>query len=129
MKKEQFRTGSPVPTKPATKHRKAGKDKPGKAPKIPRATSGKKAMVPKVDRPMSGLDAAANVLADAGKPMRIGEVMEVIQKKGLWASKGKTPAATIFAAMIREISAKGADSRFIKKERGLFAAARKIHKA
>ncbi len=127
MKKEKVRTGSPVPTKAVTKHRKASK---GKAPKTPKPAPGKKKpKVPKADRPMSGLDAAAQVLADAGKPMRIGEVMEVIQKKGLWASKGKTPGATIFAAMIREISARGADSRFIKKDRGLFEATRKVHKA
>jgi len=36
---------------------------------------------------------------------------------------GKTPAATIYAAMIREITAKGPSSRFQKVSRGRFAAA------
>ena len=30
-----------------------------------------------------------------------------IQKRGLWASKGATPEATLYAAIIREIAAKG----------------------
>ena len=72
--------------------------------------------------PMSGLDAAAKVLADAGEPMRVGQVLEVVLKKGLWSTKGKTPEATLYAAIIREIRDKGVDSRFEKKDRGVFAA-------
>lgn len=34
------------------------------------------------------------------------------------------PDATLYAAMIREIAAKGKESRFRKLERGLFAAAK-----
>ena len=50
----------------------------------------------------------------------------VAAKKGLWKSKsGKTPEATVYAAIIREIHDKGVDSRFEKKDRGLFAAAGK----
>ena len=36
--------------------------------------------------------------------------------------KGATPSLTIYAAMQREIVAKGAHSRFAKIERGLFVA-------
>ena len=100
--------GSPVPPKA-----KKAKQPKAKAPKAPK---------PKKDRPMSGLDAAAKVLTDAGKPMRMGEVMEVITKRGLWKSSGKTPGATLYAAVIREIAAKGVDARFEKKDRGLFIA-------
>jgi hypothetical protein len=35
---------------------------------------------------------------------------------------GKTPHATLYSAIIREISLKGKESRFVKKERGKFAA-------
>ena len=35
---------------------------------------------------------------------------------------GKTPHATIYAAMVREIKQKGREARFVKKDRGLFAA-------
>jgi len=72
---------------------------------------------------MSGLDAAAKVLTDARKPLRVKEMVEAMEKKGLWKSKnGKTPEATVYAAIIREIHAKGGEARFEKKDRGLFAA-------
>ncbi|GEM_PF-5876952 len=35
--------------------------------------------------------------------------------------KGKTPAATLYAAILREITTKGETSRFVKTERGRFA--------
>ena len=44
--------------------------------------------------------------------------------KGLWKTSGKTPAATIYAAIIREIAAKGSESRFRKVERGKFELAK-----
>jgi len=43
--------------------------------------------------------------------------------KGMWTTGGKTPAATIYSAMLREIDAKPGESRFTKTGRGLFAAA------
>ena len=69
---------------------------------------------------MSGLDAAAKVLAEAGKPMNCKEVVETMLAKGLWKTGGKTPAATIYAAIIREIASKGDKARFRKTDRGLF---------
>ncbi len=45
----------------------------------------------------------------------------LVTEQGLWTSPGgKTPHASLYAAIIREISAKGKDARFAKKERGLF---------
>jgi len=72
----------------------------------------------------SGLDAAAQVLADAGEPLNCKEMVERMLAKGLWQTNGKTPAATIYAAIIREIAGKGADSRFRKVERGKFELAK-----
>ena len=70
------------------------------------------------------MSAAAKVLADAGKPMRAKEMIEAASAKGLWSSpKGKTPEATLYAAIIREIAAKGKTARFSKVERGLFESA------
>jgi hypothetical protein len=81
----------------------------------PKAT---KALRPK--RP-SALDAAAQILADANKPMKAKELTEQMAAKGLWKSpSGKTPEATLYAAIIREIAAKGAKARFRKYARGLF---------
>jgi hypothetical protein len=76
---------------------------------------------PVKERKTSGLDAAATVLAEAGAPLDSKTIVERMLAKGLWKTAGKTPAATIYAAMIREIAAKGADSRFRKTDRGTFA--------
>jgi hypothetical protein len=72
---------------------------------------------------LSGLDAAAKVLADAGEPLNAKQMIERMTTQGLWTSDGKTPHATIYAAIIREISKKGAAARFKKTERGLFTVA------
>ena len=70
---------------------------------------------------LSALDAAAQVLAEAKKPMRAQELVAVMAEQGLWSSPaGKTPHATLYAAMAREIGAKGETARFKKVDRGLF---------
>jgi len=95
---------------------------PQGATKGRKATGKAKAATPiktKATRP-SGLDAAAQVLAKAGQPMRCKDMVETMLAKGLWTTGGKTPAATIYAAVIREIAAKGSESRFRKVDRGLF---------
>ena len=94
-----------------------------KAPKNAKATTEakvKKAAAPKADKPMSGLDAAAKVLADAKEPMNAKTMVETMLASGIWKTGGKTPQATIYAAIIREIAAKGAKARFKKTDRGLF---------
>jgi hypothetical protein len=77
----------------------------------------------KVDGKMSALDAAAKVLAEAGEPMSTKQMIETMAAKGLWTSPGgATPHATLYSAIAREINEKGADARFVKVERGQFAA-------
>jgi hypothetical protein len=71
---------------------------------------------------LSGLDSAAKVLAEAGEPLRCKQIVETMLAKGYWTTSGKTPAATIYAAILREIQTKGKDARFKKTDRGLFAA-------
>jgi hypothetical protein len=47
----------------------------------------------------------------------------VVAQKGYWKSPGgKTPHATVYSAMIREIAKKGGQSRFKKTDRGRFTA-------
>lgn len=71
---------------------------------------------------VSALDAAATVLQKAGAPMRATELVVAMAEQGLWSSPGgKTPHATLYAAIIREIGVKKAESRFRKIERGQFA--------
>ena len=70
---------------------------------------------------ISALDAAAEVLRNAGKPMRSQEMITAMAEQSLWSSPaGKTPQATLYAAILREISAKGDAARFRKADRGLF---------
>ena len=90
----------------------------------PGAKTGKKGQ-PKADKPAkerkpSGLDAAARVLREAGEPMNCGDIVKTALEKGYWQTGGKTPSATIYAAILREINVKGADARFRKTERGHF---------
>ena len=72
---------------------------------------------------LSGLDAAARVLGEASEPLRCAEIVRRMLEQGLWSTTGRTPAATINAAIIREIATKGDQSRFRKTGRGLFARA------
>jgi len=77
------------------------------------------------DKPkrVSLLDAAATVLAGARAPMQAKQIVEAVVERGLWKpGAGKTPHATLYAAMTREIAAKGKDARFRKVGRGQFAA-------
>ena len=72
----------------------------------------------------SGLDAAAQVMAESGEPLNTKTIVERMLAKGLWQTGGKTPQATLHAAISREIAAKGAASRFRKVDRGRFGLAK-----
>ena len=48
------------------------------------------------------------------------QMVEAVLKAGTWKSGGKTPAATLSAAIHREIKDKGKEARFAKAERGRF---------
>ena len=74
---------------------------------------------------LSGLDAAAQILAKAKEPMGCKDMVEQAIAKELWSPGGKTPHATLYAAIIREIAKKGKDARFKKVDRGRFALAGK----
>jgi len=52
--------------------------------------------------------------------MNAKAITETALAKRYWATKGATPWATLYSAMIREIAAKGAQSRFRKTARGMF---------
>lgn len=78
---------------------------------------------------VSALDAAAQVLGgltsdEAKLGITAQDLIERMAKQKLWTSPGgKTPQATLYAAMVREITAKGSTARFRKLSRGHFAAA------
>jgi hypothetical protein len=71
-----------------------------------------------------GLTAAHRVLAGTKQPMRVKELAKAVIDKGLWSPEGKTPSATLAAAIGREIKLKGKHARFKKTGPGLFTAAR-----
>ena len=72
----------------------------------------------------SGLDAAAQVLKEAGEPLDCKTIVERALAKGLWKTGGKTPASTIYAAILRECVAKKDQSRFRKAGPGKFELAK-----
>lgn len=108
-------------------------DKVGKTAKKPRKAAPAQARAsqatgavpkPPKTKKSSGLDAAAQVLKDAKQPMRCKDIVQTMLDKGLWKTGGKTPHATIYAAIHREIQTKGSDARFRKVERGRFTLAK-----
>ena len=99
-----------------------------KASEADRRAKKAKAARPKGERKPGILTLAADVLKDAKAPMGCKAIVEKVLAKGLWKTSGKTPAATLYAAVIREIATKGKEARFHKTGRGQFelsAAARR----
>jgi hypothetical protein len=91
----------------------------------PAKTKAKKAKEPKAKK-NSALDAAVRVLEEAGQPMACPDMIEAMTAKKYWVSpKGLTPASTLYSAILREINAKGKESRFVKTERGKYGLAKK----
>ena len=139
--KSAQRLGGKTPARPAKRAKivsLAEYEAGAKAPSAPRAKKATKATrkakatgkrdtaqrdAKEAKRP-SGLDAAAQILAEAKEPLGAKEMVERMLAKGLWQTKGRTPSATIYAAIIREIAAKGDESRFRKTERGKFELAK-----
>ena len=104
--------GAKAATKKATPRKKA-------TPKSKAAS----ASVEAKDKKLSAIDAAAKVLTDTKQAMNSKGLIEAMAAKKLWTSPGgKTPHATLYSAILREINTKGNDARFKKTERGKFAA-------
>ena len=101
---------------------KAAVDKPHAAKTSTKKAKSKKPGGEKKPKRVSALDAAAQILAKADKPMRAQELIAAMAEQGLWSSPaGATPHATLYAAMTREARDKGGASRFQKVDRGMFA--------
>jgi hypothetical protein len=107
-------------TKTATK--KTGTKKAAKAPAKAKGSAKPKTSKEKSNGKLSALDAAAKVLGESKEPMNTKAMIEAMATKGYWTSPGgKTPHATLYSAILREIDTKGSDARFKKIERGTFA--------
>ena len=71
---------------------------------------------------LGALDAAAQVLRESGQAMTCPELIVQMAAQAYWSSpKGRTPAATLYASLTREIHVKGEASRFVKIGPGKFA--------
>ena len=102
----------------ATKTKKS--EPKAKAPKAAKPAKAKASV--KSAGKMSCLDAAAKVLGESREPMTTKEMIEAMAAKKYWTSPGgKTPAATLYSAILREMNKKGKEARFKKTERGKFA--------
>ena len=79
---------------------------------------------PVVAGKLSALDAAAKVLGEVGQALNCQQLIEAMAAKGYWTSPaGRTPAATLYASISKEVATKGAAARFVKVARGQFALA------
>ena len=94
-------------------------------PEEPTPTKPKKLKV-KADlapKKLSMIKAALQVLQERKVPMTCPELIDVMATEGLWTSPGgKTPAATLYAALSRSIKDEGKESPFRKAEKGRFEA-------
>ena len=113
-------------TKPASST--ADKAPEAKAPKAPKANTAQTPKAAKAEaktKKPSALDAAAKVLGETGEPMTCTQMIEAMAAKGYWKSPGgKTPQATLYSAILREIGTRAKDARFTKTDRGQFALAK-----
>jgi hypothetical protein len=73
---------------------------------------------------MTVLAAAQRVLREAGRPMKVHEIMETALAKQYCVVGGKTPFNTFNGGIRNEIIKKGKESRFVWVDKGYFAAAR-----
>lgn len=70
---------------------------------------------------LSALDAAVKVLGETDRAMNCQELIAAMAARGYWRSpKGRTPASTLYASILRELQTKGVNARFCKAERGKF---------
>jgi hypothetical protein len=100
--------------------KKATKKTAPKANKKPAAPI-MEADAPTKTRKLSALDAAAKVLGEAGTPMNCKQLIETMAAKGYWTTPGgRTPSATLYSAILKEVTTKGKESRFVKVDRGQF---------
>jgi hypothetical protein len=70
---------------------------------------------------LCALDAAVKVLGETDRAMNCQELIAAMAARGYWRSpKGRTPASTLYASILRELQTKGVHARFRKTERGKF---------
>ena len=129
-KKKRSSQAAPDPAKktPAARQARATPPAPAKRSRAAHFTSAPKDAAEPTpagaspQKKLSALDAAAQVLRESGQAMTCPELIVQMAAQAYWSSpKGKTPAATLYASLTREIQVKGEASRFVKTGPGKFA--------
>ncbi|MBL8799273.1 MAG: hypothetical protein JNM56_35635 [Planctomycetia bacterium] len=70
---------------------------------------------------LSALDAAAKALGEVRQALNCHQLVETMASQGYWTSPaGLTPAATLFAAISKEVATKGAAASFVNVASGQF---------
>jgi len=69
---------------------------------------------------LSALEAAYNVLLQAGEPLRCEEITRRMLEQNLWVTAGKTPEATVHARLCVDLKKKGTASRFVRTDKATF---------
>ena len=64
-------------------------------------------------------EAVEKVLREATTPLCVEEITQRVIRKGLWETKGRTPAATVGAQLY--MSVKNGERRFVQVSPGTFA--------
>lgn len=119
-KKTTKKAAAKKTAKTTTKKTTSKKGAKAKAPAPTAKVAAKPAAKRSGDR-LSAIDAAAQVLQKAKTSMRTKQMITAMAAQGLWSSPaGKTPHATLYSAILREIATKGAQARFRKVEHGQF---------
>jgi hypothetical protein len=87
----------------------------------PNKSKARKAKSANQEGKLSCIDAAAKLLAETNEPMTTKAMIQAMAAKGYWSSpNGKTPAGTLYSAILREIKVRGTEARFRRSDRGLF---------
>ena len=95
---------------------------PAEAPAEKKVAPERKPAAPAGERKLSLVNAAAAVLDRSDEPMTVRRMIDAAKEQKLWEpGAGKPPEQTLYSAILREITAKGESSRFVKSARGLFA--------
>jgi len=111
------KTGKTIRIKTAQRLRAEAGGKSGSD--TPRPTKPKAKAADDKPKKLGLLEAAAQVLAKSDEPLNTKQMVEQVTEQGLWTpGAGKTPAATLYSAILREIQNKGDQARFTKVGRG-----------
>jgi len=108
---------SPAPGKPVAKGAEIAPTAAAKST----TTKTTKTTAERASKKTGLLDAAVAVLTKMKVPMNCPQIINEMRSSHLYEfGKGLTPAATLYASILREIQKKGGQARFKKVQRGYF---------